>query len=332
MLGFLFAILSAASFGLNAVNIRRGTLTGSAGQAIYVTVILGTPLFFITALVAGQVFQISDISPRDYLLFASAGVLHFIIGRYFSYRAINAIGANRAAPLQSMAMVISVVLAIVLLGEEITIGIIAGIVMILVSPAIIFQRKNQADHKGEVSLQDRSSDTPSTPSAVSGSSGAGGTSTVSLQGVGSGMVLRQAEGYLFGFLAASVWGITPIMIRAALLESNLSLLGGLVSYVAAFAVLMLSFGLPGRLSGILSMDRRALRWFSQAAVSGTSAQIFWYLALGVIPVTIAAPLQRTTALFILFFSFLVNRRIESFGMRVILGVALSVAGSIALAF
>jgi len=308
LLGFIFSILAAASFGINAVNIRRGTLTGSAAHAIYVTIMVGVPIFFITTLISGQIFQFSEISARNYLLLSGAGVLHFVIGRYCSYRAITAIGANRSTPLQAIAMIISVVLAIILLNETITPTIVIGIIMILIGPAIIIKRKKNID------LSSNDDKTIKNPYATKITA----------------PIFRQTEGYLFGFLAAIAWGFTPIMIRQALLDANLGLLGGLVSYLAATAVLLLSFALPGQLKKITTLDKKALQWFSYAGISGTSAQIFWYLSLGIIPVTIAAPLQRTSALFVLFFSFILNRRLESFDIKVIIGIILSVGGSIAL--
>ena len=132
LLGFLFSILAAASFGINAVYIRRGTLTGSAAHAMYITLIVGLPIFLLTALLSGQLFQLSQISTRNYLLLSGAGVLHFIVGRYCSYRSINAIGANRSTPLQALAMIISVVLAIILLDEQITLPLVIGIIMIII--------------------------------------------------------------------------------------------------------------------------------------------------------------------------------------------------------
>lgn len=336
MLGVLFAILSAASFGLNSVNIRRGVLSGSPAHAIYVTVILGVPFFLVAALVTGQVFHVSLVSPRGYLLLAAAGVLHFIAGRYCNYRAIKVIGANRAAPLQAVALMISVLVAIFLLGERVTAVMVIGILLIIIGPAIVVERSKQVRQnpgfppKG-VSLVGQTS------ASIHGASlvGVGPHQSLSLatnpKGETSPLVLRQAEGYLFGLMAATAWGITPIMIRSALLETNLGILGGLISYAAAAAVLILSLVLPGRLANLQAMSRTSMRWFLQASVSGFLAQMFWYLALGIIPVTVAAPLQRTTALFILLFSFLVNRKIESFGPRVIAGIVLSVVGSLALA-
>ncbi len=308
LLGFLFSILAAASFGINAVYIRRGTLTGSAAHAMYVTLIVGLPIFLLTALLSGQLFQLSEISTRNYLLLSGAGVLHFIVGRYCSYRSINAIGANRSTPLQALAMIISVVLAIILLDEQITLPIVIGIIMIIIGPAIIIERKKQIDWHSNYAKQIPNSLNQNVPEPI----------------------FRQAEGYLFGLLAAIAWGFTPIMIREALLDANLGLLGGLVSYLAATAVLLLSFALPGQLRKITTLDKKAFQWFSYAGISGTFAQIFWYLSLGLIPVTIAAPLQRTSALFVLFFSFLINRRLESFDFKVIIGIILSVGGSIAL--
>ena len=54
MLGGLLALTSAALFGLNNASVRRGVLTGSATQGMAITVPLGVPLFFLSALVVGS--------------------------------------------------------------------------------------------------------------------------------------------------------------------------------------------------------------------------------------------------------------------------------------
>ncbi len=319
-------MISAASFGLNSVNVRRGVLTGTAAQAIYVTVILGTPIFLVAALATGQIFHAGDLTFKSYFLLVWAGILHFCVGRYLNYRSIQAMGANRSAPLQALAVIISVVMAIFLLDEKLTIGIVVGVILVVIGPIIMLER---AKNPGAKEPLRNGSKRGTGQGPVQGWAGVPATRP---QSSAPTFVVRQAEGYTFGLMAAVVWGVTPIMIRAALLQSNLSVFGGFVSYLAAALVLIASFGLPGRLASILSMDKVARRWFMQSALSGSSAQIFWYLSLGLIPVTIAAPLQRTTALFTLFFSYLVNRKVESFEPRVIIGIVLSVVGGIALAF
>jgi len=82
MLGALFAVLSAATFGISNVATRRGVVRCSASYGLYITVILGVPLFVVAAAAAGQLLDIFDLSTRALVLLSAAGVLHFLVGRY----------------------------------------------------------------------------------------------------------------------------------------------------------------------------------------------------------------------------------------------------------
>ena len=62
MLGFVFGILSAASFGMTNVMTRRGMLSGTVAQGLYMSVLLGVPLFLAAAVVSGQLFHASLIT------------------------------------------------------------------------------------------------------------------------------------------------------------------------------------------------------------------------------------------------------------------------------
>ena len=142
--------------------------------------------------------------------------------------------------------------------------------------------------------------------------------------------LKLAEGYFFGLAAAAIYGNTPIMVRAALQDSELGIMGGLASYIAAAAVLMVTLLVPGKLMKVAAERKTAGPWFYANTVASFFAQMFRYMALGIAPVTIVAPLARTLALFTLAFSFLINRKLEYFGARVIIGILLSVVGSVIL--
>src|SRR5439155_9332713 len=110
----------------------------------------------------------------------------------------------------------------------------------------------------------------------------------------------------------------------------LGILAALVSYSAAATVLILSLARPGGGAPLRGMDRETLSWFLLAGLSVFFAQMFYYLALGLAPVVVVIPLLQTYAIFTLMLSYVLNRAGESFGRRVIAGIALAVAGSIAL--
>ena len=54
MLGILFGILAAASFGFNSASARRGVIGGTPFQAMAISMPLGLIMFAVLASIAGQ--------------------------------------------------------------------------------------------------------------------------------------------------------------------------------------------------------------------------------------------------------------------------------------
>ena len=316
MVGVLFALVSSASFGFNNAAVRRGFLQGTVTQAMYVTVVLGVPLFLIAAWVTGEIFEISGINVRGYIFFIAAGVTHFYAGRYFNYRSIAALGANRSAPIRNMAIPVSIVIAVIVLGEHLTSFMILGIVLIMVGPFIIFESNKPEQNNKYPPSNDMASKNhlnqqiPNTEK--------------------KGFVPNQKEGYIFGVLTSIAYGISPILVKSALQQSDLPVLGCLISYISASSVILFSLILPGRLEVLRSMKPAATGWFLVGTVAVFFAQMFRYIALSIAPVTIVSPLQRTSGIFALFFAYFINREAESFSFRVILGIFIAIIGSVIL--
>ncbi len=308
MLGFIFGILSAASFGLADTSTRRGVLKGTVTQALFVSVTLGVPLFLVAAAISGQLFHANLITSKGYLLLAAAGIVHFIGGRYCNYRTISAIGATRAAPISTVQLPYSVIVAAIFLGERVTPLMTIGILLVMVSPLILFEQR-----KKERVIAGGSTDAPSAVSAD--------------------LVppIRQAEGYFFGILGAIAYGTSPILIKAALENNGLGIYGGFVSYVAAAGVVLVMLAFPGGLRVFQSIEKKAMPWFVITTVMVFFAQMFRFAALAITSVTIVATLQRLSGVFVLIFAFMFNRHLEKFSWRVVAGIFLAVGGAVLLA-
>ena len=69
MLGGVLALLAAATFGFNAVAIRRGVLTGSVAQGLAITVPIAIPIFLIAVIFTGGLSLIADFSVYSIVLF-----------------------------------------------------------------------------------------------------------------------------------------------------------------------------------------------------------------------------------------------------------------------
>jgi drug/metabolite transporter (DMT)-like permease len=313
VLGALVAILSALSFSLSDVSVRRGVAWAPASQGAFVTILLGVPLFAVAALITGQLLKLGELSGEGYLLLALAGIVHYVVGRFFNYAAIGAIGAARSSPIQSLTLPYSVLVAYFTLGEGVTTGMAFGMGLILLGPAIIVERSSAAVRAAA----------PPTPTAVAPPPAA--------EALAGGFELRQAEGYAFALIAAISYGSSPVLIRAALEDvSGVSILGGLVSYVAAAALLLATLLIPGRRHLAAAFRWPVVRAFAPASFFVFMAQMFRFIALSLASVAVVATLLRFAGVFTLLFSWWFNRSLEKITWRVVAGVMMSVAGAILL--
>jgi drug/metabolite transporter (DMT)-like permease len=305
-LGVLFAFLGAFSFGMNGATVRRGVAQAPASQGLYITIFVGWVFFLIAALISGQLFQAGELAMRNYLLLAAGGIVHIMAGRYCNYRAVAAMGANRAGPVVGTSTLAAVTIAVLWLDETITPLKAVGILLVMIGPALVARRRRPA----RASAPAAASDGPPRPRVSS---------------VVANPKLK--EGYFFGVMGALFWGGGPVLMRAGLGDSGLGVLGGVVTYGGAAAVLALSLAIPGQLAGAVALDRSSRLWFLASAANSFFANLFRMMALALAPVSLVVPLMRISTLFQMGFNFIVNRQLESYEPRVLAGVAVSLVGA-----
>lgn len=302
MLGVVLAALSAATFAFNNASARRGVLTGSVAQALAITVPIGVPIFLVAALATGTLGTVSRFSSEAIGLLALAGVLHFVVGRYGNFRAAQAIGANLAGPVIQLSLAVTLVLAVLVLKEPLTALRLTGIALLALAPVL---------------MRNAAADASQAPATRAGS---------------PKFQPRYAEGYVFALVAALLYGVTPLLIRLAVIGGGLGggLTGGLISYGAATAAVALVMLWPGQLRHARAIAPEALKWFSYSGVSVCVAQMFIYMAYAVAPVSVVTPVLQLHHALRLLFARLLNPHHEIFGGRMILGTALSLLGAVAL--
>jgi drug/metabolite transporter (DMT)-like permease len=309
VLGAFLALLSAVTFALNNASVRRGVVTGSVLQGMAITVPIGVPLFFLAAAAIGYLGAVATFSLKAVLALSAAGILHFVWGRYCNYRAMGAIGTNLASPVQQVNLIVTLALAIWVLGETLTLLRLAGIALILLGPSLTLREGSDG--------------------------GKSASKSASVERSGEGPVRerfqpRYAEGYTFALLSATGYGLSPIFVRLGLEGRTVgtSIAGGLIAYLAATAVMALVLLWPGNLRQARAVNAESAKWFTLSGVMVCVSQMFFYMAVTLAPVTVVSPINRLTIVFRLYFSRLLNPHHEVFGGRVILGTVISLAGAL----
>lgn len=313
MLGAILSLLSAAAFALNIAAARRGVVTGTPIQGTALTVPIGVACFLPIAIATGQIAHLNAFPPATAGWMAAVGLLHFLVGRYCNYRANQAAGVNITAPVIQLQIVVTLALAVVILHEPCTILQTLGAGVMLAGALVTqYQRPSSPAASGSTALERRPAKATMPPSDAA-------------------FVARYVPGYLFASLAAIAYGISPIMARFALESTGPGggILGGLVAYCAASAVLGVAMIWPRLRREVTAVKRENVRWFGYSGVFVAIAQGCFFSAVAVAPIMLVSPLLQFSLLFRLLFSKFLNPDHEIFGWLVVAGVATSILGSLA---
>jgi drug/metabolite transporter (DMT)-like permease len=320
VLGALYAALAALTFALNNAMVRRGVVTGSVAQAMAVTVPLGGVGFLLMALVFGELPSLFSIPPIAAAWLAGQGVMHFVIGRFFNYRASQLVGVNLSAPIIQLQVVVTMLLAVVAMHEPFTLLQAIGTVLML---------------GGSFSTQRQPR--PRKPRSA--------PATVAVLDVPNVEVVSDAEqrppesprfaprylaGFLFSFGAALGYGISPLMVRVAFEnspEKNV-LAGGVIAYAAATAVCSVALLWPEVRRSIGRMSPTNGVWFVWSAIFVAVSQGLVYASLAVAPLMVVTPILQLSLVFRLFLSQLLNREHEVLNARIIIGSVVAILGAI----
>ena len=88
-------------------------------------------------MITGDLFRVSHFPWGFYLYMALSGIVHFALGRTWTYRSIQLIGATRSNIVISLNPIVTVILGMIVLRETVTPIMVVGIVCTLMSPLVV---------------------------------------------------------------------------------------------------------------------------------------------------------------------------------------------------
>jgi drug/metabolite transporter (DMT)-like permease len=292
--GLVLALFASVSFAACAVIVRNATArTGESFTPMAVSVLVGIPYFTAALFFTAEWSELRYVSWQAFALLGGAGIIHFVAGRQLSYNAYRLIGANKATPFITTSPFYTVIIGVLFLRESLTVIHILGILCVFAGAGLIsMERKSVSEERQEVFLS------------------------------------AEIKGILLALGGAICWGTSPVLVKLAVAEVASPHVRAFISYAAAAIVTALLLLRKEHRQQMVKISPAAI--LVPIVISGilaSTGQLFSYTAIFYSAVSKISPLMSTQVLFILLFSFLLNRHIEVFTPKVILGMAATVAGT-----
>lgn len=292
--GLIFALLAAVIFAASAVTVRKGMAqVGESFTGVVISVLIGIPFFAASIFLSGEWSKLWYLSGQGFILLGIAGIIHFVAGRLFTYNAYRLIGANKAATFGRTTPIYAVILGVLFLNESLTIFLIFGVLCIIGGAILVSTERKSVSEEKQIGFR--------------------GT---------------EVKGILAALGGALCWGISPVLIKPAVEEVGSPSVAAFVSFVAASIIMAcLLFRRQHREQIVQLRSLTTLTFLVISGIFACIAQLFRYAALGYSPVSMVTPIVTTSIFFVFLFSFLLNRNIEIFTLKVILGMVAMVIGA-----
>ncbi len=290
MIGLVLALFSGSFNCLSSIFVRRGMYhSGESFSPLPISNFAGTIFFGLGVLILGQTNQLASLSWLGFGSLAAAGVLHFIIGRSLGYTGIRLLGANRANPITTSNILVSALLGIVFLGESVSIYLVLAILLIFGGIILISIRVDS--DKQDISKGDLT------------------------------------KGLLATLGGALCWGSSPALVKIGLQEVSSPIVATFISYAAAFIVASLLLTHRGNREKLRRLKRDALIPLGMSSVSVSAAHLLRYTAISFSPISLVQALAMSVNGLLVFpLSFLMNRKIEVFNLRIMGGAVIVIIG------
>jgi drug/metabolite transporter, DME family len=303
MIGTLLGLGSAVGFAVNSIITRRGVLRVSSNYIAVTSILTGTLFFLVILALTGHLFSLFQIPWKALVFWILSGLIHFALGRTWAYRSIQFIGSNRSNVVTSLNPVVTIILALVILREEVNTLMALGILFSIAGPLVVLLKE----------------ETLRAPNLLAGAIEGKDVDRSTLY-----------KGFFYGAGAAVFWGSSAIFIKLALKEGGGSpIAGSFLAYLAASLVVGPSALMsPATRREFLREDASSLRLAIVCGLTAGVGQLLRYLALGYTSAILVSLLNRTIPFWVLILSFLFIRKYESFSRWVLIGNALLVLGTL----
>jgi transporter family protein len=133
----LFIAMAVIFWGLAPIFSKLGLKKLDPMLALTIRTLVIAVIMLVVCAVTGKIADIGHVRSKDILLISAEGIFAAILGQFAYYAALKLGDASKVAPLVAVYPAVTVLAAILFLGEKLTWNKVTGLVIIIVGIFII---------------------------------------------------------------------------------------------------------------------------------------------------------------------------------------------------
>jgi drug/metabolite transporter (DMT)-like permease len=291
-LGDAFTVASSFCFAASNILVAQGNRGAREDNGAFVSLLITAGIAAVLWAGFGVARGFEPVTWRALAWFSGAGVFTAFVGRVFFYAAIEKLGAMRSSTMKRLIPFFAVMLGVGVLGERLTGGMVAGMVLIVASFAVLV-------------------------------GGARGT-TPEAGRKGGGL----SVGYIYGPVSALGYATGYLLRKMGLAEAHDALLGAAVGCIAGAAL----FAATGLVSeayarAVRATFRKPSAWLLAGGTAATFGQVFYFAALNENAMARVALVSSSEVFITLLLGWIFLRRRETVSLALVAAAALGFGGA-----
>jgi uncharacterized membrane protein len=142
--GIAYALLAGTLWGISPLLLKRGLNYADVSTATLIEQCVSVVFLAGLALYSGEIVDL-DFTSKAFWAFFLAGAVGASFGKVFYYKGIDKVGASRATSIKNGSPLLTALLAVIFLGEEMNGFIAAGVGLIVLGIASLSRVKGGAE-------------------------------------------------------------------------------------------------------------------------------------------------------------------------------------------
>jgi uncharacterized membrane protein len=134
--GMAYALLAGTLWGVGPLALKRALKHTSVGTATLTEQYISVLLLAVLAAYHGELAHL-DFTSRAFWAFFLAGAIGASFGKIFYYKGIDRVGASKATSVKNGSPILTTLLAVIFLGEGMSVLILAGVLLIVAGIAAL---------------------------------------------------------------------------------------------------------------------------------------------------------------------------------------------------